>query len=82
MGGGGHWYLIVALLVIVLIFFGPGKLPEVGSAVGKSIREFRKSFGSTDEEKAPKITAGEEGGTTSPAKPTTEAPTGQGPQPS
>lgn len=34
---------LVIILVIVLIVFGPGKLPEIGSAVGKSIREFRSS---------------------------------------
>jgi sec-independent protein translocase protein TatA len=31
------------ILVIILIVFGAGKLPQVGSALGKSIREFRKS---------------------------------------
>jgi len=35
------WHLIV-ILVIVLIMFGPGKLPELGGALGKSIREFRR----------------------------------------
>lgn len=40
--GGGHWY-IIALLIVVLIIFGPGKLPELGGAVGKAIREFRKA---------------------------------------
>ncbi len=39
----GHWYMILALMLIVLIFYGPGKLPEIGGAVGKGIREFRKS---------------------------------------
>ena len=33
---------IVLILVIVLIVFGVGKLPQVGGAIGKSIREFRK----------------------------------------
>ena len=37
-----HWYLIVGL-VIVLIIFGPGKLPQIGSAVGTAIKEFRKA---------------------------------------
>ncbi len=36
----GHWYIILAL-IIVLIIFGPGKLPEVGGALGRGIREFR-----------------------------------------
>jgi TatA/E family protein of Tat protein translocase len=35
-----HW---VVLLVIVLIIFGPGKLPGVGSALGKSLREFKRA---------------------------------------
>ncbi|MBP2626572.1 MAG: Sec-independent protein translocase protein tatA/E-like protein [Firmicutes bacterium] len=31
------------ILVIALIVFGPGKLPEVGKALGKGIGEFRRS---------------------------------------
>jgi sec-independent protein translocase protein TatA len=31
------------ILVVILIIFGAGKLPQVGSAIGKSIREFRKA---------------------------------------
>lgn len=42
----GHWYMIVALMLIVLIFYGPGKLPEIGGAIGKAMREFRKSVDS------------------------------------
>ena len=34
---------IVIILIIALIVVGPGKLPDVGSALGKSIREFRKA---------------------------------------
>lgn len=30
------------ILVIVLIVFGAGRLPQVGGAIGKAIREFRK----------------------------------------
>ena len=37
--GGWEW---VILLVIVLIVFGVGRLPEIGGAIGKSIREFRQ----------------------------------------
>ncbi len=46
MGLFTHWYILVILLVIVLIVYGPGKLPEVGGAIGKAMREFRKA--STD----------------------------------
>ena len=38
--GGWEW---VILLVIVLIVFGVGRLPEIGGAIGKSIREFREA---------------------------------------
>ncbi len=31
------------ILVIVLIVFGVGRLPQIGGAIGKSIREFRKA---------------------------------------
>lgn len=34
---------LILLLVIVLILFGPGKLPDIGNALGKGIREFRKA---------------------------------------
>ncbi len=30
------------ILVIALVIFGPGKLPEIGKALGKGIGEFRK----------------------------------------
>jgi TatA/E family protein of Tat protein translocase len=34
---------LIVVLIIALIVVGPGKLPDVGSALGKSIREFRKA---------------------------------------
>jgi TatA/E family protein of Tat protein translocase len=34
---------LIIVLIIALIVVGPGKLPEVGSSLGKSIREFRKA---------------------------------------
>ncbi len=34
---------LILVLVVALIVFGPGRLPEIGSALGKSIREFRKA---------------------------------------
>lgn len=38
-----HWFWIAALLIIVLIVFGPGRLPELGGAVGRAMKEFRKA---------------------------------------
>jgi sec-independent protein translocase protein TatA len=34
---------VILILAVVVIIFGVGRLPEVGGAIGKSIREFRKA---------------------------------------
>ena len=34
---------LLLILVIGLIFFGPGRLPDIGKALGKSMREFKQS---------------------------------------
>ena len=39
---------LIIILVIVLIVFGVGRLPEIGGAIGKSIREFRNASGDKD----------------------------------
>jgi sec-independent protein translocase protein TatA len=41
---------LIVILVIALVIFGPGKLPEIGSALGKGIRDFKKSFEGADED--------------------------------
>ena len=41
---------LILILVIVIIVFGVGRLPEIGGAVGKAIREFRDATGK-DEDK-------------------------------
>jgi sec-independent protein translocase protein TatA len=43
----GHLPEIIIVLVIVLIIWGPGKLPDVGAAMGRGIREFRKASAET-----------------------------------
>ena len=40
---GVGWIELVIVLVIVMIVFGVGRLPEIGGALGKAIREFRSS---------------------------------------
>ena len=42
---------LLILLVIVMFVFGVGRLPEVGGALGKAMREFRQSSQGLDEEK-------------------------------
>ena len=50
-GRFGIWE-IALILVIILIVFGVGKLPQVGNAVGKGLRAFKKGqAGEADEEK-------------------------------
>ncbi|MFN8671838.1 MAG: twin-arginine translocase TatA/TatE family subunit [Candidatus Sericytochromatia bacterium] len=34
---------LILILIIALVIFGPGKLPEIGKAVGKSLTEFKKA---------------------------------------
>ena len=49
MLGGIHGWEWIIILVIVIIIFGVGKLPEIGGALGRSIREFRESSKVEDE---------------------------------
>lgn len=48
MFGMGPWELIL-ILIIALVIFGPGKLPEVGQALGKGLKEFKKASSSVKE---------------------------------
>jgi TatA/E family protein of Tat protein translocase len=43
-GLGMHWPELLVLALIALLIFGPKRLPEMGSAVGKTFLEFKKSF--------------------------------------
>ena len=51
MMGIGFPELFVILLIIMIIF-GAGKLPEIGSAFGNSIKNFKKSMKEADEIKS------------------------------
>ena len=50
MFGLGHWEILI-ILVICLIIFGAGKLPEIGSGIGKGIRNFKDATKSDDDSK-------------------------------
>ena len=41
---------LMIILVIIMIIFGAGKLPEIGSAFGNSIRNFKKSMKEAEED--------------------------------
>lgn len=48
IGGLGIWELLI-ILVIILVVFGANKLPEIGSGMGKAIRNFKKATNEPDE---------------------------------
>ena len=41
---------LILILAIFILLFGAQKLPEVGAALGKAIREFKKNMRETEEE--------------------------------
>ena len=41
---------LLVILVIILIIFGAGKLPDIGGAIGKGIKNFKKASKEADEE--------------------------------
>ncbi|HTQ79307.1 MAG TPA: twin-arginine translocase TatA/TatE family subunit [Thermoanaerobaculia bacterium] len=49
---------LLLILGIALLFFGPGKLPELGRGLGTAIRDFKKAF--KEEEEKPQIAAASE----------------------
>jgi len=48
MFGLGMQELLI-ILVLVLIIFGAGKLPQVGGALGKGVKNFKKGLSEKDE---------------------------------
>lgn len=41
---------LILILVVVLIVYGPGKLPEVGKAMGKTLKDMKNAFAASEEE--------------------------------
>jgi sec-independent protein translocase protein TatA len=48
IGGLGPWELGIILL-IVLVIFGAGKLPKIGSSLGQALKNFKKSVQAHDD---------------------------------
>lgn len=53
-GGLGMTELII-ILIIILIIFGAGKLPEIGSGVGKAIKNFKGALSDSEKKEREKI---------------------------
>jgi sec-independent protein translocase protein TatA len=45
---------LMVILVIALVIFGPSKLPQIGSGLGKAIRDFKKGVTDSEDEDANK----------------------------
>lgn len=52
---------LMVILVIIMIIFGAGKLPEIGSAFGRSIKNFKSSMKEAEEESGEQVAKVEEG---------------------
>lgn len=46
---------LIIILVIILIIFGAGKLPEIGSGIGKGIKNFKKATAEVENQDPEKI---------------------------
>lgn len=68
------WHLLI-ILVIILIIFGPGKLPDLGAALGRGIKEFRGGIKEATDELKPDDSAPGAASTPSQAMPIPTPPT-------
>lgn len=62
-----HLAILIPLILLALLFFGPKRLPELGSSIGKTINEFKKGMKEVNE---PSATTS----ATPPAVPTAQVP--------
>ncbi|HUY76818.1 MAG TPA: twin-arginine translocase TatA/TatE family subunit [Ktedonobacterales bacterium] len=52
-----HMWDLVPLVIVALLIFGPKRLPQMGSAIGQTIKEFQKSMKQIREPEAAEQTA-------------------------
>ena len=50
---------LIIILVVALLVLGPGKLPETGAALGRSIRDFRRGLDGQDDSTPPAVAPAE-----------------------
>ena len=47
---GLGWAEVIIILIVALVIFGPKKLPELGSSLGKTLRGFKEEINNSDSE--------------------------------
>ena len=52
---GFHGIDLIVILVIALLIFGPKKLPELGSGLGKAIKDFKHAINDSHSEQKPEV---------------------------
>jgi sec-independent protein translocase protein TatA len=59
---------LIVILLIVLIIFGAGKLPEIGTGLGRAIRGFKKGMSESDPEDSKQVREGDRKNNSTPSK--------------
>jgi TatA/E family protein of Tat protein translocase len=88
---GGHLPELLIVLILALVVFGPKRLPEIGGAMGKGIKEFRKGTAELEDKTsahdasstvaARPVSPPQQGETVTTAAPAPEEPTSDQPRP-
>jgi len=52
------WPELMVILIVAMLIFGPQRLAEVGGAMGKAIREFRRSVREAEDDLKPPTSSG------------------------
>jgi TatA/E family protein of Tat protein translocase len=68
---------LALLLIVALLIFGPRRLPELGGAVGKTIKEFQKSMAEARAQVQGATVLNADDGKTQPAAPAAASPAGE-----
>ena len=71
---GIHWTELLIISVVALLIFGPKRLPEMGSAIGKTYQEFKKSLREVAESSTTEIATSAQA-TSAPQAPAVGSPT-------
>ena len=56
---------LIVILIIALLVFGAGKLPEIGTSLGQTVRGFKKALSEAEQEEPKKIKEGDQKNNTS-----------------